>query len=168
MEWRKATRGSIFIGLLVATLALALDLIVDAFGARAVIAQALPIVQGFLPIIGIGLLGFAVMFVLALVGEWGQSRSATIIADMNEYTNAMDLLERPYHKIGTEANRRRARQTLYVLGEKYGDWLKVPPPSGGTPGVRTVQDRATYIAQVFRTHGHLRALRMIRRRRRQR
>ena len=144
------------------------DLLVDEFGARAVIGQAAPILLAFLPGIGVGLIVGSVVLLCGLVTSevraWGGTRCSEITRDLTELNAALDFLNRRHKPINEPQDReRRARYTRRVISAKYETWLRPTRPDGITPPAQTVQDRSAHIAQVFRTHGYFRGYRELRR-----
>lgn len=128
------------------------DLLLDFYGARTIIARALPVMEAFLPAIGFGLLAGIVSAAAIWIRGYFRSRAKGLVKELRGFVKAvewdsMGLMDdlHPFSGTGVDAD---------VLADKLAPWLPQAPR-----GVQAIH--ATWCAAVLDAHGWRKGRRMI-------
>ena len=139
---------------------LSFELVLDIFGGRKVITEALPIIEAFAPIVGIAILSGTVAWVLRYSWQrlhaWDRRKASRIAADLGLIQSREDLLD-----IGMMPDRRRASQQGLVV-EKYQQWFFDEHGQKLDPFGEAASFRATHFSEILSMYGFIRGRRKIR------
>ena len=124
----------------------------DFYGAKTIIAEALPVMEAFLPAIGFGLLAGIVSAVAIWIRAYLRSRAEGLVTELRGFVqavewDAMGLMDdlHPFSSTGVNAD---------VLADKLAQWLPQAPR-----GAQAIH--ATWCAAVLEAHGWRKGRRMI-------
>ena len=125
---------------------------VDIFGGRKVITEALPILSAFLPSIGFGILCGA--FVGGCIGirNLDAALCAPIIEELDRIVDSGDAF---FAGIRTRQLPRKDAGTFHVLPEKYLKWIANIENGSSSWDDRSL-NRAAQFSEILRAYGYFR------------
>ena len=144
------------VGIIVSLLGIGLDLLIDSFGSRKVISEFLPVLEAFLPIIGVGVL----VSVLSYVGfgarnnlrDWAVSHNASVRADLLNLLECSEEVDRLAASLKTAAKppiNLPNMHRFFLLQEKHRGWF----PKGMKMG--EIKNKAARYSEIFCTYGYI-------------
>lgn len=161
MQWR----WSLTSGTIGAVALLGFDLMLDMFGAKQLIADAIPILRAFLPAVGFGLLVGTIVAAASVVRAWDRMRSVDIVGELEYFSEAVSsfiakgMTSRLSAGTGMSSYDATRFQNARVIGEKHSSWLY--DDESVLLNNRSSLERSVRFAAIFRIHGYIRGRRLI-------
>ena len=154
---RATVRSSSAVSAIVGICAVGLDLLVDMFGARTVIAEAVPVLEAFLPIIGVVAVAMGLSLAVGMLHAWDQARATFHERELNNYAFRSD----PTRPGIDELDDAREVARFVASAQMAKKWIPISKHDAAN------QFAAQHAAELFRTYGYLRGRIRVRRLRRQ-
>lgn len=166
----KSIIASVVAGVIVSIFSFGLGFVLNLFGTRDVLTETIPLLTAFLPHIGIGAIGIAVVLttitVYTVLKKLITSHTNAIVADLYNFAQTgKEIDERTHRELNWRAYYdeppkyyKHVPEDEYrfkTLGDKYLKWLAVIDSEGNLSICWKSEEKAIQYAEFLKIHGYI-------------